>query len=368
MEPEDRRARRERHAVELRRRRLLALGALTAVIARSRSLAARRRWRVVAPSCAGEARSASRGARAREDTPDRRAQLRPAGIATTPAGPPGHRARADPHVPRDRARRPPALRSRACTLTPAEFAAQMQALKRAGWHAVTLDQVEANWREGMPLGAGQADRGELRQRLPVAVHAGAAGPAPARLGRRGEHPAERPAALAGRPPADAQIRGLVAAGWELDTQGIQPRRPDHARRAASCTTRWPSRADRSSGATTCRSTGSATRRPLRRDRDRRRARPPATRLDDRRAGLGARGRGPLRLHRLRVLGGTTPAGAACGDRGRSATTRRPPPPTRAPDVRCLAPSLSVRPNGYRFGVDAPGAAGTGAGNRAPRQP
>src|SRR5438067_10615182 len=30
-------------------------------------------------------------------------------------------------------------------VAPEEFAAQMQALKTAGWHAVTLDQVEAFW-------------------------------------------------------------------------------------------------------------------------------------------------------------------------------------------------------------------------------
>ena len=36
-----------------------------------------------------------------------------------------------------------------------EFAAQMQALKTAGWHAVTLDQVEAYWKRGVPLGAGK---------------------------------------------------------------------------------------------------------------------------------------------------------------------------------------------------------------------
>ena len=31
---------------------------------------------------------------------------------------------------------------------PSEFAAQMQALKSAGWHAVTLDQVAAYWHRG----------------------------------------------------------------------------------------------------------------------------------------------------------------------------------------------------------------------------
>ena len=40
-------------------------------------------------------------------------------------------------------------------VTPSEFAAQMQALKNAGWHAVTLDQVEAYWRNGVPLGPGR---------------------------------------------------------------------------------------------------------------------------------------------------------------------------------------------------------------------
>src|SRR5664279_3903943 len=37
---------------------------------------------------------------------------------------------------------------------PEEFAAQMQALKNAGWHAVTMDQVQAYWHRGVSLGAG----------------------------------------------------------------------------------------------------------------------------------------------------------------------------------------------------------------------
>ena len=36
-----------------------------------------------------------------------------------------------------------------------EFAAQMQALKAAGWHAVTMDQLEAYWKRGVPLGPGK---------------------------------------------------------------------------------------------------------------------------------------------------------------------------------------------------------------------
>jgi len=33
-------------------------------------------------------------------------------------------------------------------VAPAEFAEQMRALKGAGWHAVTLDQIQASWRSG----------------------------------------------------------------------------------------------------------------------------------------------------------------------------------------------------------------------------
>jgi hypothetical protein len=35
-----------------------------------------------------------------------------------------------------------------------QFAAQMSALRAAGWHAVTLDQLEAYWTRGVPLGPG----------------------------------------------------------------------------------------------------------------------------------------------------------------------------------------------------------------------
>ena len=38
---------------------------------------------------------------------------------------------------------------------PAEFAEQMQALRSAGWHAVTLDQLEAHWTRGASLGPGK---------------------------------------------------------------------------------------------------------------------------------------------------------------------------------------------------------------------
>jgi len=102
---------------------------------------------------------------------------------------------------------------------PVEFAAQMRALKEAGWHAVTLDQVEANWRRGVPLGAGKPivltfDNGyqsQYTQALPVLQRLGWV--------------ADENIQLTGLPPSQgglgpAEISGLLAAGWELDTQGF----------------------------------------------------------------------------------------------------------------------------------------------------
>ncbi len=104
---------------------------------------------------------------------------------------------------------------------PSEFAAQMQALANAGYHAITQDQMWAYWKRGvMPLPAGQKpivvsfDNGyqsQYTQALPVLR----------RLGWVGDENVQ----LTGLPPSQgglsqAQIEGLVGAGWELDTQGI----------------------------------------------------------------------------------------------------------------------------------------------------
>jgi peptidoglycan/xylan/chitin deacetylase (PgdA/CDA1 family) len=104
-------------------------------------------------------------------------------------------------------------------VTPAEFAEQMQALARAGYHPVTQDQLWANWHAGTPLPAGKPivlsfDNGYQSQytnALPVLR----------RLGWVGVENIQ----LTGLPPAQggispAQVRGLLAAGWELDTQGF----------------------------------------------------------------------------------------------------------------------------------------------------
>jgi peptidoglycan/xylan/chitin deacetylase (PgdA/CDA1 family) len=100
-----------------------------------------------------------------------------------------------------------------------QFAAQMQALKSAGWHPVTLDQVQAFWKRGVPLGPGKPvvltfDNGyhsQYANALPVL--------------RRLGWVADENIQLSGLPPSqggltDAEVRALVEAGWELDTQGI----------------------------------------------------------------------------------------------------------------------------------------------------
>ena len=100
-----------------------------------------------------------------------------------------------------------------------EFAAQMQALAHAGYHPVTTRSAVLLLAARHAPAGGQTARPHLRQRLPVAVHQRAARAPPARLGRRREHPAHRVAAIARR-ALRTQVRGLVAAGWELDTQGF----------------------------------------------------------------------------------------------------------------------------------------------------
>lgn len=99
------------------------------------------------------------------------------------------------------------------------FSSQMAALKANGWHAVTLDQVEAYWARGVSLGAGKPivitfDNGYASQytnAVPVLKQLGWVGVENLQL--NGLSPSEGGL-------TDPQIRGLVAAGWELDTQGM----------------------------------------------------------------------------------------------------------------------------------------------------
>jgi peptidoglycan/xylan/chitin deacetylase (PgdA/CDA1 family) len=100
-----------------------------------------------------------------------------------------------------------------------EFSEQMQALAKAGYRAVTMDQMLANWTHGTRLPSGKPvvvsfDNGyqsQLSNAMPVLR----------KLGWVGVENIQ----LTGLPPSQgglsrAQVGELVAAGWELDTQGI----------------------------------------------------------------------------------------------------------------------------------------------------
>jgi peptidoglycan/xylan/chitin deacetylase (PgdA/CDA1 family) len=99
-----------------------------------------------------------------------------------------------------------------------EFAEQMRALAGDGYHAVTLDELQSHWSDGSPLPVKPVvvtfDNGYQSQytnALPVL----------AQLGWRAVENIQ----LTGLPPSQgglsqAQVRGLLSAGWELDTQGL----------------------------------------------------------------------------------------------------------------------------------------------------
>jgi peptidoglycan/xylan/chitin deacetylase (PgdA/CDA1 family) len=104
-------------------------------------------------------------------------------------------------------------------VTPSEFSEQMHALHQAGWHAVTLDQLAAHWRSGAPLGSGKPivlsfDNGyhsQYAEALPILRSFGWVG--------------DENMQLTGLPPSQGglsstEIQALVNAGWELDTQGL----------------------------------------------------------------------------------------------------------------------------------------------------
>ena len=188
----------------------------------------------------------------------------------------------------------------------AEFDAQMQALKDAGWVGVTLDQLQANWTTGAKLPAGKPfvitfDNGYYSQYS-------AALPELKKLG----WVADENMQLTGLPPSQGgltndEIRAMVtpAGSWT---------------RKGSATPTWPSCRGSELTATGGRCAPhdpAALPRagqlvllpvgPIRRDGDRRGQGGRVQGLDDRRPGMGQPDLDPYTLPRLRIAGGTTPA-------------------------------------------------------------
>jgi peptidoglycan/xylan/chitin deacetylase (PgdA/CDA1 family) len=216
MDIEARRARREtrREAIRRRRRRAAALGALAAGLAAAVAVLLG-----AGGSSSHRQRARASSARGAHKPSGARAGAHSAGTATgASTGPPG--TQPVPILMYHVIAAPPAgAPFPGLYVPPAELSEQMSSLKDAGWHAVTLDQVEAYWKRGVPLGPGKPivlsfDNGyqsQYTQALPILR----------RLGWVGDENVQ----LTGLPPSQGgigqeQIRGLVAAGWELDTQGF----------------------------------------------------------------------------------------------------------------------------------------------------
>ena len=219
MDADQRRARREERRQEIRRRRALALGGLLAVAALAVAAV------IAAGSGGGSSGPATRTSRSTRsgDAGTKAAKTAQpggtsTGIATTRSGPPGT-AKAPILMYHVIAPPPAGAPFPGLYVEPGLFEAQMKALKAAGWHAVTPDQLASNWREGTPLPAGKPivvsfDNGyqsQYTQALPILKRLGWV--------------AEENIQLSGLPPSQGgllqrQIKGMVEAGWELDTQGF----------------------------------------------------------------------------------------------------------------------------------------------------
>ncbi len=215
MDIEARRARREERRRAIRRRRLVAVTLIVTVAALVAAIV------LVADGSGGSAHRsdlAVTGASGGRTAPSHGNAGAASASASARTGPPG--TEPVPILMYHVIAEPPAgAPFPGLYVPPAELAEQMQALKHAGWHAVTLDQVAAYWRRGVSLGAGKPivisfDNGynsQYTQALPVLRGLGWVG--------------DENLQLSGLPPSQGglgpgQIRGLLAAGWELDTQGI----------------------------------------------------------------------------------------------------------------------------------------------------
>jgi peptidoglycan/xylan/chitin deacetylase (PgdA/CDA1 family) len=220
--PEELRERREVSRRATRRHRLQAAGLITLLVVTVGAILLGDLYGIQAGPSVGETQTAASPAPTTSSTSDPGHAARPTTASTSGASattrPPGTGA-----VPilmyHVIAPPPPGAPFPGLYVVPSEFAAQMQALKDAGWHAVTLDEVQAYWQRGVSLGPGKPivvsfDNGyqsQYTQALPVLRQLGWVG--------------DENIQLTGLPPSQgglsqAQIRGLVTAGWELDTQGI----------------------------------------------------------------------------------------------------------------------------------------------------
>jgi peptidoglycan/xylan/chitin deacetylase (PgdA/CDA1 family) len=232
MDSDQRRARRETRKRELARRRARGLAALVAAVVAV--------VLVVAVATSGSSKSASGGSSGAGRAPGSGSvHAGSGGSSSTRSASPGVRGGGQDGLvtPAQAARRVrggvsvPILMYHVINPPPAgakfpglyvpreELSEQMDALAHAGFHAVTMDQMLANWTHGASLGPGKPvvlsfDNGyqsQLTNAEPV-------------LRRHGWVGVEN-IQLTGLPPSQgglsrAQVAELVADGWELDTQGI----------------------------------------------------------------------------------------------------------------------------------------------------
>jgi len=197
QQPRDRRARPERQQA-VKRVRILAFGSLALVVAMIATIV----------FASGSQLRGSRSAKGSPSTGSLSASNQP-GNASVPilvyhvinVPPPQSEASPELYVSAD------------------EFSSQMVALKDGGWHAVTLDQLEAYWTRGVPLGPGKPfvitfDGGyesQYTNALPVLERLAWVGVED--LPASGLSPTQGGL-------TDAQVRAMIAAGWELDTEGM----------------------------------------------------------------------------------------------------------------------------------------------------
>ncbi len=225
MDDDERRARRDsQRRARVRRRRLLAGGALAIVAIAIVSVAVAGSGGSDSPSTAAHAQTAAATTPKHTVTRPHHAVRTVATIPTSTVSPnakgTGHPGHASVpilmyHVIADPI---PGAAFPGLYVPASEFASQMKALKNAGWHAVTQDQLLAHWRRGVSLGPGKP----IVLTFDNGYHSQAANAMPVlrKLGWVGVENIQ----LTGLPPSQggltrSEVRKLLAAGWELDTQG-----------------------------------------------------------------------------------------------------------------------------------------------------